>query len=93
MGDEAYDRSGSFDIGRKRGHQIAVVVKGYLLQSHLLKDSLEITGELHLSGSRRGHVGRVVALSVESDEIEEAFGKIHGSCMLCSYPPAFLIAD
>ncbi len=72
--DEAYSghRGACGQIRRQCGEEIAVVVEGDVAESEFFEFAFEVFGELHLSGSGRGHIGEFVALGVELHILEKS---------------------
>ncbi len=58
-------------------HQIAVGVESDIFKPELFELFLEVFGEYHLPGGRRGHICQFVALSVKFDVFEKTFYKCH----------------
>ncbi len=78
MGNETYSRrtlvTGS--SGQSR-HKVTVIVKSDFRQTYSLKLVFKVARENHLSGRRRCHVGKFVALGVELHILQESVNKSH----------------
>ena len=77
MGYEAHDRCISIAICRKRGHEIAIVIKRYLLKPHFFEFITKIAREDHLPGRGGSHICKLIALRVERYEAKKSVCYCH----------------